>query len=65
MYNWSTNEEKLKKNPEKYAIWKLEQLVNFGLGKDKLERKELERFWNEISIDPSRRKFLSLLLNGK
>ncbi len=62
MQNWSTDEQNLKKNPEKYAIWKLEQLVNFGLGKEKLNAKELKKYWNKIDIDPARRKFLELIL---
>lgn len=63
MYNWSTQEEKLKKNPEKYAIWKLEQMVNFGLDGQRIDKEQLEKYWSKISIDPARRRFLELLLN--
>lgn len=65
MKNWSTDEKKLKKNPEKYAIWKLEQMVNFGLGGGKLRASELKKYWSKIVIDPARRKFLEILLYGK
>ena len=65
MYNWSIDEKKLSKDPEKYAIWKLEQMVNFGLNGDKLDREELRKYWNKINIDPVRRRFLSLILNEK
>lgn len=27
MYNWNTDTTQLEKNPEKYVIWKLEQLI--------------------------------------
>jgi len=64
MYNWSTNEELLKKNPEKYAIWQIEQMVNFGLGGKKIKTRELEKYWKKIEIDPFRRKFLELLLKA-
>lgn len=64
MYNWSTDEEQLKKDPEKYAIWKLEQLVNFGLNDEKISQADLKRYWTRLTIDPARRKFLDLLLNG-
>lgn len=37
MYNWSVDESKLNKNSEQYLIWRLEQMINFGLGKEKLE----------------------------
>ncbi|KKP93142.1 MAG: hypothetical protein UR98_C0009G0020 [Parcubacteria group bacterium GW2011_GWA1_36_12] len=65
MYNWSIDEKKLAKKPREYAIWKLEQMVNFGLGKDKLSRQELLKYWNEIKIDPARKKFLRLILDEK
>lgn len=64
MYNWSTDETQLKKDPEKYAIWKLEQLVNFGLNDEKISEADLRHYWNRLTIDPTRRKFLELLLNG-
>ena len=31
MKNWSTDVSKLKQDPEKYAIWKLEQLINLSI----------------------------------
>ena len=62
MYNWSVDEEKLSKDPEKHAIWKLEQMVNFGLGKKKIKKSELKKYWKAINIDPAKRKFLSLFL---
>lgn len=65
MYNWSVDEKELAKNPEKYAIWKLEQMANFGLGEDKFNREELEKYWDKLDIDPARRKFLALILNEK
>ena len=42
MYNGSTDEEQLKKDPEKYAIWRLEQMINFGIGKDKIKEGAVE-----------------------
>ncbi len=62
MYNWSTDEKKLKTHPEEYAIWKLEQLVNFGLNGEKIVEVDLRRYWDKLTIDPARRKFLQLLL---
>jgi len=62
MKNWSTNTKKLRKNKEKFAIWKLEQLVNFGLGKKKIKKAELKKYWKVINIDPAKRKFLSLFV---
>ncbi len=63
MYNWSTDTEKLKKDPEKYTIWKLEQLVNFGLNGEKIKAEELKKYWLKINIDQGRRRFLELFIN--
>lgn len=65
MYNWSTNEKKFAEDKEKYAIWKIEQVVNFGLAGKKLNKKELLKYWSKINIDPWRRKFLDLLIHGE
>ena len=64
MYNWSTHETTLKKDPKKHAIWRLKQMINFGIGKGRINKKELELYWSKIRIDPARRKFLNLLLHG-
>ena len=62
MYNWSTDTSKLKKNPEKYAIWRLEQLVNFGLNGEKIQKSLLKKHWHKLNIDPKRKKVLKLWL---
>ena len=64
MYNWSVDEKKLKKNPEEYAIWKIEQMVNFGLNGEKLKEEELKKYWHKLNFDPDRKKFLHLCLYG-
>jgi len=65
MKNWSTDITEIKRNPERYAIWKLEQMVNFGLdGNEKINEKELRRYFGQLVIeDPARRKLFELLLN--
>lgn len=65
MYNWSVDLKQLKKNEQKYAIWKIEQMVNFGLGGKKISERELKKYWLKINIDPFRRKFLKLIINDK
>ena len=64
MKNWSVDTEELKKDPERYAIWKLEQMVNFGLDGETLNRDELSRYWPRLTLDPAKKKFLALLLDG-
>lgn len=65
VYNWSIDEKKLEKDKKKYAIWKLEQTVNFGLRGKKIKKETIKKYWNDIKIDPYKRKFLKLIINGK
>lgn len=62
MYNWNIGLSRLKKNPEKYAIWKLEQSINFGLNGQKLSAEELKKYWNKLQLDPQRKKLLEMWL---
>ena len=62
MYNWSTDTKELEKDPDAYAIWKLEQAINFGLNGERLNEDELRKYWSKLAIDPTRKKFLELLL---
>ena len=62
MKNWSVDIKKLKKDKEKFAIWKLEQMVNFGLDGKKIKKSELKKYWKIINIDQAKRKFLSLFV---
>lgn len=65
MYNWSVDEKKLSKHPEKYKIWKLEQLINFGLNGQKLRKSDLKKYWRKLHIDPQYKKYLRFLLSSK
>lgn len=62
MYNWNTSTVELKKHPRQYTIWKLEQLINYGLDGKKLDRKQLKKYWSKLNIDPKKRNVLSFLL---
>lgn len=62
MNNWSVDIKQLKKHKKQYAIWRLEQLVNFGLGKEKISAKALRANWAKLSLDTHKKKFLSFLL---
>jgi hypothetical protein len=58
MYNWNTDTTELKKNKEQYTIWKLEQLINFGLNGQKIQVKLLKKYWDKLHLDPRRRRVL-------
>ena len=62
MYNWSVKTSELKKDKKQYAIWRLEQMVNFGLNKEKIEKRELKKYWPLLRLDPSKKKYLKILL---
>ena len=62
MKNWSTNTSELQKDKEKFLPWRLEQLINFGLGEEKIDINELRKYWDVLSIDPYKKKFLSLFM---
>lgn len=63
MYNWSIDEKKFKKaDPEGYEIWRLEQMINWGLGGEKLKKLYLHRYWDRLFLDPIKKKYLEFLL---
>ena len=62
MKNWSTDTSKLQKDEEKFLLWRLEQLINFGLGEEKIDINELRNYWDMLHIDPYKKKFLSLFV---
>jgi hypothetical protein len=63
MRNWSTDEKNLSKYPDKYKKWKLEQLINFGIGDQKISAKSLKKSLPRLNIDPKKKNFLSFLLS--
>ncbi len=68
MFNWSVNEEKFKKDsPREYRLWRLTQLINYGLDGEKLDKKEVKKSWPAIKdmIDPNTKVYLEYLLWGK
>jgi hypothetical protein len=68
MYSWSVDEKKLKaKNPQKYQVWKQIQLINYGLGDEKLDKLLVTSQWVTIKdqIDPLKAAVLEYWLWDK
>lgn len=68
MYNWSVDEEKFKKeDPEGYKLWRLTQLINYGLDGEKLDREEVKEAWPKIKerLDAEERRLFDFLLWNK
>lgn len=62
MYNWSVDLNKMGRNSKDATIWRLEQIINFGLNGKKLNKLLTKRYWKNLRLDPARRKFLKFLL---
>lgn len=64
MYNWSVDEESMKKFPKKYKLWRLEQMISYGLDGDKLDKNEIIANWSYLKnrIEPQRLKFIKYLI---
>lgn len=62
MRNWSVDIREFKKDTRAFALWRLEQLINFGIGSEKISRRQLKKYWDILDIDPHKRAFLSLLI---
>lgn len=65
MYNWSVDTKILAQNPEQFKIWKLEQMINFGLGEEKINKKDLKKYFDKLYIDSSKKRYLEFLLSSK
>ena len=52
----------LDKNTPEFVVWKLEQLINFGLDGEKISRNELKKHLNTLNIDPFKKNFLRSIL---
>jgi len=63
MYNWSVDEKQFREaDPEGYRIWKIEQMVNWGLNGEKLDERMLKKYWDKLFLDPVKRSYLQFLL---
>ncbi len=60
--HWSVDTTELEKVPEGFAIWKLEQRINYGIGEEKINKKELLKYWDRLNIDAFKRRALALAL---
>ncbi len=65
MYNWSSNFKNINKKSDAFAIFSLEQAINFGLKDAKISKSRLKKYWGKLNLDSKRKQFLSFLLWGK
>jgi hypothetical protein len=65
MRNWLVDTKEFKNRKEQYTIWRLENLINFGLGKEKIGEKGLRKNIDNLYIDNQKSNFLKLILFAK
>lgn len=61
--HWSVDTTELEKDPDAFAVWRLEQRINWGIGDEKIKKAELRAYWDRLDIDPFKRKALALALS--
>lgn len=62
MYNWNTDITRLKNDPDKYNAYVLEQKINFGLNNTKLSLRNLKKYWNQLTLDPAKKRYLEKII---
>lgn len=65
MKNWSVDEQYLRKHPGQHPLWRLEQMITYGLDKgETIDKKELLKHWPKLAprLSPGRRNLLKFLL---
>ena len=62
MHNWDYNLKGVDEKNEQFIIWKLERLVNYGLGNEKLPENLLKKYFKKIKMPGNTKAFLELLL---
>jgi len=68
MINWNTDEKRLKKIHRKdYKLWRITQLINYGLDGEQLDEQEVIDAWPKIKdrLNPDKRKVLEFFLWNK
>lgn len=65
MHNWSVDTTILQQDKVQYTVWRLEQMVNFGLeGNEKINKASLLKHWSQLQLDPHKKNYLAFLLWG-
>ena len=62
---WDYTKTEYEKQAAADPIWKLERLINYGLGEEKIDKELLKKFLPQLRIPEDRRAFFELLLWNK
>lgn len=66
MKNWNTDIKGFKNKKDK-DVWKLSQLINYGLGGKKLSKSKIRSVWSDLEpkLDKERARMIKYLVWGK
>ena len=66
MKNWNTDKSSFKSDKEK-QVWELSQLINYGLGRQKLSIQKIKAVWKKLepNLDYERARMIKYLIWGK
>lgn len=66
MKNWNTDIKGFKNKKDK-DVWKLSQLINYGLGGKKLSKSKIKSVWSDLEpkLDKERARMIKYLVWGK
>lgn len=59
---WDYDKKAFLAQAKKDPVWHLERLINYGLGKKKIDKKQLKKYFKKLKISPDRRAFLKLIM---
>lgn len=62
---WDYDKTEYEKQAEEDPVWKLERLINYGLGGERIKKEMLEKHLEKLKIPENRRAFFELLLWDK
>ena len=62
---WDYAKEAYEKQAAADPVWRLERVINYDFGEEKIDRALLEQYLPQLDIPEDRRAFLELLLWGK
>ncbi len=60
---WDYHTKDYEKQTKNDPVWRLERMIQYGLGKKKLKRDEIKKYLPQLRIPAQQKFFLQLLLD--
>ena len=62
---WDYTKTEYEKQAKKDPVWELERLINYGLGKEKIDKKNLKNIWPNLKFPMTAGLFLNCFCGTK